>query len=70
MTLFFSIKTFTIKTNVNVLPTNNCHNIDEIRNGLLIELDFKQKIVVGLSPIQISKDYYNQQALSCLGKRK
>ena len=46
----------------------HCNNIEELQNKILIELDFKQKIVIGLSPRQVSKEYYNQQAASCLGK--
>ena len=40
----------------------------ELMNGkLLIELDFKQKIVIGLSPRQINSEYYEQIVRSCLG---
>lgn len=39
-----------------------------LRGKLLIEVDFKQKIVVGLSPRQVSREYYNQISRSCLGK--
>ena len=33
----------------------------------MIEVDFKQKIVIGLSPRQVSSEYYNQLSRSCLG---
>ncbi len=44
-------------------------NIDFLTNKLLIELDFKQKFVIGLSPRQVSREYYNQTMRSCLGNR-
>lgn len=37
------------------------------RDKILIEADFKQKIKIGLSPRQISSEYYEQQERSCLG---
>lgn len=44
-------------------------NVDDIlRNKVMIEIDFKQKIVIGLSPRQINNEYYNQKIRSCLGK--
>ena len=42
-------------------------DVNVLRDKILIELDFKEKIVIGLSPRQINKDYYNQQLRSCLG---
>ena len=42
-------------------------DINLLRDKILIEIDFKEKIVIGLSPRQINKDYYNQQLRSCLG---
>lgn len=38
-----------------------------LKNSILIELDFKQKIVIGLGPRQCSTDYYNQVQRSFLG---
>ena len=34
---------------------------------LFIELDFKQKILIGMSPRQINREFYNQQQRSVLG---
>ena len=47
----------------------NAHhkNPSELRNKILIEVDFKQKIVIGLSPRQVSSEYYNQVTRSCVG---
>ena len=42
-------------------------DIDNLRGKLLIEVDFKQKIVIGLSPRQVSSEYYNQVSRSLLG---
>ena len=42
-------------------------NLELLRNGILIEIDFKQKVTIGLSPRQVSKEYYNQEARSFLG---
>ena len=41
---------------------------ESLRKQILIEVDFKQKIVIGLSPKQINKEYYNQEVRTCLGK--
>lgn len=38
-----------------------------LQNKILIELDFKQKIKIGLGPRQVSSEYYEQQERSCLG---
>ena len=38
-----------------------------LENKVLIELDFKQKIVLGMSPRQISQEYFDQHQYSCLG---
>lgn len=40
---------------------------DFLQNKILIELDFKQKIKIGLGPRQVSAEYYEQQERSCLG---
>ena len=49
---------------------NDIANIEKIRNSLLIEVDFKQKIDIGMSPKQVCSEYYNQSARSCLGELK
>ena len=38
-----------------------------LADSLLIEVDFKQKIPIGLSPAQASSEYYHQELRSCLG---
>lgn len=38
-----------------------------LKKQILIEVDFKQKIVIGLSPRQINKEFYSQETRSCLG---
>lgn len=45
-------------------------NVNTLKNKVLIEIDFKQKIKIGLSPRQFSKEFYQQILLSCLGKIK
>jgi hypothetical protein len=42
-------------------------NLEELRNKILIELDFKQKFVIGMSPRQVSREFYNQTMRTCLG---
>ena len=34
---------------------------------LFIELDWKQKIKIGMSPRQVSREFYNQQSRTILG---
>ena len=47
---------------------NKHHKVVEELNGkILIEVDFKQKIMVGLSPRQVNSEFYNQISRSCLG---
>ena len=46
---------------------NDHESIQQLKETLLIELDFKQKIVIGMSPRQVNKEYYQQQIRSCLG---
>jgi hypothetical protein len=41
--------------------------VEELEGKILIEIDFKQKIVIGMSPNQISSEYYEQTMRSCLG---
>jgi len=43
-------------------------NVENLKNKILIEVDFKQKVTIGLSPRQVSSEYYNQITRSCLGK--
>ncbi|CAF0854416.1 unnamed protein product [Brachionus calyciflorus] len=38
-----------------------------LEGKILIEVDFKQRITIGLSPRQINKEYYSQTTRSCLG---
>lgn len=47
----------------------NKHTSDseKLTGKILIEVDFKQKIVVGMSPRQVSSEYYTQISRSCLG---
>lgn len=42
-------------------------SVDELKNKIMIEVDFKQKIVVGMSPRQVNGEYYTQISRSCLG---
>jgi hypothetical protein len=41
--------------------------IDGLRNKILIEIDFKQKILIGMSPRQANREFYEQELRSCLG---
>jgi hypothetical protein len=41
--------------------------VEDLFGKILIEVDFKQKIVIGMSPRQISSEYYDQIMRSCLG---
>ena len=47
-------------------------NTELLRNKIMIEVDFKQKIIIGLGPRQINTDYYdNRNRLrTCLGNKK
>ena len=47
----------------------NRHRSDalQLENKILIEVDFKQRITIGLSPRQVNSEYYNQITRSCLG---
>ena len=44
-------------------------DIELLRNKILIEVDFKQKIVIGIGPRQINADYYESRnrLRTCLG---
>jgi len=43
-------------------------NKDFLRNKVLIDLDFKQKIIIGLSPVQVNSEFYNLENRTLLGK--
>lgn len=43
-------------------------NAENLKNKILIEIDYKQKIKIGFSPRQITREYYEQKERSCLGK--
>ena len=50
------------------LAYNKHHkNIEFLRDKKMIEIDYKQKIAIGMSPRQVSAEYYNQVLRSCLG---
>jgi hypothetical protein len=38
-----------------------------LRNKIFIDLDFKQKIIIGLSPIQANSEFYSLENRTCLG---
>lgn len=42
-------------------------DLENLNGKILIEVDFKQMFVIGLSPRQVSSEYYNQLSRSCLG---
>lgn len=42
-------------------------NKEFLSGKILIECDFKQKILIGMSPRQINSEFYNQKLRSCLG---
>ena len=42
-------------------------NKDKLKNKILIEFDFKQKIVIGMSPRQVNDEYYKLVQRTCLG---
>jgi hypothetical protein len=46
----------------NIQRTNN----DFLTQILLIEIDFKQKIVIPMSPRQVNAEFYKLQQRSCL----
>ncbi len=47
----------------------NLKNVELLNDHIMIEIDFKQKFAIGLSPRQVSKEYYEQVLRSCLGKK-
>ena len=42
-------------------------NTQLLSDSLLIEIDYKQKIIIGMSPRQTSGEYYKQQQRNFLG---
>ena len=49
---------------------NQRKNKEILKQCILIEADYKQKISIGLSPRRVNKEYYNQEnsLRTCLGK--
>ena len=47
---------------------NNLNDHKLFDNSIVIEMDFKQKILIGLSPRQVSGEFYRQQQRNLLGK--
>ena len=49
--------------------TYKSHRTDKdfLNEKIIIDIDFKQKIVIGLSPIQCNSEYYNLDNRTCLG---
>ena len=43
---------------------------ETLKKQILIEVDLKKKIIIGLSPRQINKEYYNKELRTCLGNFK
>ena len=43
-------------------------DLETHKSNIMIELDYKQKISIGLSPRQPNCEFYNQQIRTCLGK--
>lgn len=45
-------------------------DVDVLRNKIMIDVDFKQKIVLGAGPREINSDFYDSRNRSrtCLGK--
>jgi metal-dependent HD superfamily phosphatase/phosphodiesterase len=49
------------------LAYNDHHqNVASLRNKIMIEVDFKEKIKIGLSPREVSKEFYSQTQRSWL----
>jgi hypothetical protein len=42
-------------------------DVSLLRNSILIEADFKQKILIGMSPDQLNSQFYHQQRRTLLG---
>ena len=63
-------ETILIHKNVSKVQRQAYQNhlkVGNLKGKLLIELDYKQKIKIGLSPRQVTDEYYNQKERSCLG---
>ena len=43
-------------------------DVNLLKDNILIEIDFKQKILIGTSPRQVNSEYYNQELRGLLGK--
>lgn len=44
-------------------------DVNLLKDNILIEIDFKQKILIGTSPRQVNSEYYNQELRGLLGKK-
>ena len=40
---------------------NHRKNPDALRNKIMIVMDFKQKIIIGMSKDQVNQEYYKQE---------
>ena len=47
--------------------SKNIEDAELLKGKILIELDFKQKFTIGLSPRQVNSEYYQQIVRTCLG---
>lgn len=56
-----------ISKNQRKIYVEQITNKDLLSNKVLIECDFKQKILIGTSPKQVNSEYYGQKLRSCLG---
>jgi hypothetical protein len=45
-------------------------DINLLKKNILIEIDFKKKILIGTSPRQVNSEYYTQELKGLLGKIK
>lgn len=43
------------------LAYNKHKTLEHLKNKIMIEVDFKQKVVIGYSPRQINSEYYNRK---------
>ena len=42
-------------------------NVEFLKRALILDIDFKQKVTIGMGPRQVNKEYYNQIQLSVFG---
>jgi hypothetical protein len=49
--------------------TNTLKSIETLTGKIFIELDYKQRMRIGMSPRQVGQEYYNQIMRSCLGEK-